>query len=162
LGQLVSHPYPVHWLFRLEEHIKRDDWDELSSDDIPDFDELMLWPDQCVGVMPRCYELGTAETIDETLEKLFPNGTIPSEASHVRVDCRVDAMQLSQLAFSFASGAEKSLPTIIAWILTVILAFLVAVLFCCYGCCRLCNTPLAEKYEPSSCQEHQYHQISSF
>jgi hypothetical protein len=134
---LVAQPTPVHWLFKLAEHIDKDDWDSLSSDDLPDFDELMLWPDQCVAVAPRCYKLGENEGMTDTLSRLFPDGT-PVSASHVRVDCRADAMELSRVAYSFASGAEKSMPTIVAWMTTVVLLFLVAISFCCYGCFRLC------------------------
>jgi hypothetical protein len=137
ISKLVGQPIPVHWFFKLSEHIEKDDWDSLSSDDMPDFDDLMLWPDQCVGVAPRCYQLGKDEIITDTLNGLFPDGT-PEEATHVRVDCRADAMELSRVAYGFASGAEKSLPTIVAWMVTVLVLFLVAMSFCCYGCLRLC------------------------
>ena len=119
-----------------------------SFDDVPDFDDLMLWPDQCVGVAPRCYQLGKDEDITDTLGGLFPDG-IPEEATHVRVDCRVDAMELSRLAYSFASGAEKSIPTIVAWMVTVLALFLVAMSFCCYGCLRLCFCSTSNKFNPA-------------
>jgi hypothetical protein len=134
---LVAKPTPVHWFFKLAEHIDKDDWDSLSSDDLSDFDELMLWPDQCVAVASRCYKLGENEEMTDTLSRLFPDGT-PVSASHVRVDCRADAMELSRAVYSFASGAEKSMPTIVAWMVTVVLLFLAAISLCCYGCFRLC------------------------
>lgn len=145
-GRLLETPRPVHWLFKLQEHIDKDDWDNMSSDDVPDFDELMLWPDQCVGVSPRCYQLGTENSIDETLSKLFPEG-IPANATHVRVDCRADAMELSRIVYSFSSGLEKSLPAIIACIVAVVFLAIVALACCLYGCCRLCNTALTKKYD---------------
>jgi hypothetical protein len=137
---LVAKPTPVHWFFKLAEHIDKDDWDSLSSDDLPDFDELMLWPDQCVAVASRCYKLGENEGMTDTLSRLFPDG-IPVSASHVRVDCRADAMELSRVVYSVASGAEKSMPTIVAWMVTVVLLFLAAISLCCYGCFRLCCCP---------------------
>ena len=134
---------PVNWVFKLSERIDKDDWGSLSSDDIPDFDELMLWPDQCVAVTPRCYKLRANEDIDDALSKLFPaigdgSGGIPMEATHVRVDCRTDAMELSRVAYSFASGAEKSIPTLLVWITTVLLLFVAAMSLCCCGCFSVC------------------------
>jgi hypothetical protein len=135
---------PVHWLFELQKHIDKDDWDELSSDDIPDWDDLMMWPDQCVAVEPRCYPIRETtlpsknETdLMEVLLSLFPDG-IPNEATHVQVDCRVDAMELSRVAYSVANGVEKGLGFAIALFLAVILLFIVAMSFCCYGCFHLC------------------------
>lgn len=142
---LVGQPTPVHWLFKLQDHIEKDDWDDLSTDDIPDFDELMLWPDQCVGVTPRCYALqapspasnSTTDKLLETLRRLFPH-EIPSEATHVQVDCRVDSMELSRVAYSLAGGAESSLPFIAAWMATLILLFVLGMSYCCFGCLALC------------------------
>ncbi len=126
----------------------KDDWDDLSSEDIPDYDKLMLWPDQCVGVAPRCYAMqasnpasnSTTDKLLETLRRLFPDG-IPAEATHVQVDCRVDGMELSRVAYSLAGGAEKSIPVIAAWMITVVLLFVLGMSYCCFGCVTLCFRP---------------------
>lgn len=144
-GNLVGTRKPINWLFDLQKHIDEDDWDELSSDDIPDWDNLMLWPDQCVGVEPRCYAFNdishrTANNGTDmmaVLQGLFPD-EIPDGATHVQVDCRVDAMELSRVAYSVASGVEKGLGFAIAVFLFVILLFVVGMSFCCYGCFRVC------------------------
>jgi hypothetical protein len=153
---LVGQPTAVHWIFELQKHIDRDDWDELSSQDIPDFDELMLWPDQCVGVSARCYALESypsssvtsnkTSSVDiessfkvlEALGRLLPDG-IPAGATHVQVDCRADAMELSRVAFAVASGLEKSIPVTAAWISFLILLLVLGMSFCCCGCFRLCG-----------------------
>ena len=150
---LVSKPTPMHWFFNLTEHIKSMDWDDMSSDDLPQVaDGLMLWPDQCVGVTPRCYAIDD-EAIRDTLHKLFEKTGIPKTATHVQVDCRGDALELSRLVYSFADGFEKSLPTIIFWTVTVCLLSLVATLWCCYGCFRLCSGTTSRK--------PQYHVVAT-
>jgi hypothetical protein len=140
---LSSQPIPVHWLFHLQEHMDKDDWDDLSNNDIPDFDELMLWPDQCVGVMPRCYGIrassvptsnSTTDKVLEVLQRIFPD-QIPAEATHVQVDCRVDSMELSKVAYALAGGAESSIPVIAAWMITLILLFVLAMSYCCLALC---------------------------
>jgi hypothetical protein len=135
---VVGKPVPMNWFFNLTEHFDKDDWDEMSSDtDIADItDKLMLWPDQCVGITPRCYSVQDP-AIHDTLYKLFEE--IPEGATHVQVNCQSDAMELSRVVYAFADGFEKSMPTIIAWMTTVILFSLVASLWCCYGCFRLCR-----------------------
>jgi hypothetical protein len=136
---VVGKPIPMNWFFNLTEHFDKDNWDDMSSDDLPEIaDKLMLWPDQCVGVTPRCYSVQDT-AIRETLFKHFND--IPEGATHVQVNCQSDAMELSRLVYSFADGFEKSMPTIIAWMTTVILFSLVASLWCCYGCFRLCRGP---------------------
>jgi hypothetical protein len=118
--------------------MEKDDWDALSSDDLPQVaDELMLWPDQCVGVTPRCYSVND-EAIRDTLIRLFADGDkIPMEATHVKVDCRGDAVALSHVVYAFADRFEKSTPTIIAWVVTVLVFGFVATFGLCYGCFRL-------------------------
>jgi len=139
-SELISKPVPVHWFFNVTEHFTEDDWDELSSDDLPkSAEELMLWPDQCVGVGPRCYSIED-KAIEDTLFRLFADGDkIPAGATHVQVDCRGDAVALSRLAYAFADGFEKSTPTIIAWLVTVLTFGFVAMLGCVYGCFRICR-----------------------
>jgi hypothetical protein len=147
---IVGTNKPVHWLFKLQEHINKVDWDELTSKDIPDWDDLMLWPDQCVGVAPRCYSIRdddmasvprTSSTdIKKALQSLLPD-EIPDEATHVQVDCRSDAMELSRVAFSVGSGLQKGLAFLIAMILLVFLLIMVALSFCCCACFRICFPP---------------------
>jgi hypothetical protein len=146
VSRVVGKPVPMNWFFNLTEHFDKGDWDEMSSDDLPEIaDTLMLWPDQCVGVTPRCYSIHDP-VIHETLFKLFNKdgemmSRIPDGATHIQVNCQSDAMELSRLVYGFADGFEKSMPTIIAWLTTVILFSLVATLYCCYGCFRLCRGP---------------------
>ena len=136
---VIARPVPMHWYFNITAHFNEDDWNDISNDD--DFDEfadkLMLWPDQCVGVKPRCYSIQDP-LIRDTLAELFDD-RIPMDATHVEVDCRNDAMELSRAVYSFADGLDKHLPTIILWALTVILFSLVASLWCCYACFRACS-----------------------
>jgi len=138
-GTLLGSPIPVSWTFKYLESGTFDNLEDFSSDDIPDIDELMLWPDQCVGVGARCYSLEDS-VYTEKLEKLFPDG-IPEDSTHVSVDCRADAMALSRVVYAAADGFEQSLPTLVVWALTVVLFALVASMWCCYGCCYLfCGT----------------------
>jgi hypothetical protein len=161
---VVGKPVPMNWFFNLTEHFDEDDWDGMSSDDLPEIaDTLMLWPDQCVGVTPRCYSIHDP-VIHESLFKLFDkddggmmsmNSRIPEGATHVQVNCQSDAMELSRVVYGFADGFEKSMPTIIAWLTTVILFSLVATLWCCYGCFRLCRgTPRAAMAAPAVVHGH--------
>jgi len=156
-SSLIGRPKPVHWLFQLQEHIDKDDWDSLSSDEFPNFEDLMLWPDQCVGVAPRCYSINGTGTFDEsqsllveTLLGLFPDG-IPVKATHVQVDCRSDALELSRVAFGVAGGIEKNIPIFFALMATAVLSFFFVTLLCCYGCFRLCSSrrPTSEKVIPA-------------
>ena len=134
---VVGKPVPMNWFFNLTEFFTTDDLDDMSSDDLPEIvDKLMFWPDQCVGVTPRCYSVQDP-AIRDTLYKLFED--IPEGATHVQVNCQSDAMEWSRVIYSFTDGFEKSVPTIIAWMTTVILFSLVASLWCCYGCFRLCR-----------------------
>ena len=52
----------------------------------------------------------------------FKSGTIPENATHVRVDCRSDALAASRTIYALADGLQKSLPTLI----------MCGVLFCCW------------------------------
>lgn len=141
----IGNPTPVHWIFELHKHMDEDDWGTLSSEDFPDVDQLMLWPDQCVGVAPRCYSLHdpisslskNQSTILDSLVRLFPDG-IPDGSTHVQVDCRSDALELSRVAYSVANGFEKGFGFVVVIMMTVFLLFIVSMSFCCYGCFRLC------------------------
>jgi hypothetical protein len=148
---LVSKPVPMHWFFNLTDHFDKDDWDSMSSDDIPSAEDMMLWPDQCVGAVPRCYNLAEAnDDIKDTLARLFPDGT-PDDATHVRVDCTGDAAALSRVIYSFADGFEKSAPYLIASVVTFVLLILVLAMWCIYACLRLCMGPQSKTacdYEP--------------
>ena len=140
-SEIVSKPFPMNWVLNLTQHYERDDWDELSFSSSDDFqeiaDQLMLWPDQCVGYTPRCYEVADP-LIKDILTGLFADDGIPEGAEFVSVNCQADAVAASRVVYAFASGLEKSTPTIIAWLVTVVLFALVASLWCCYGCFRLC------------------------
>jgi hypothetical protein len=139
-SEIISKPVPMHWFFNLTEHWTKDDWDELSSDDLPKTaEELMLWPDQCVAYEKRCYGVDD-KAVSDTLHSLFP-AKIPDTATHVSVDCRGDAVQLSRVVYAAADGLERSMPTIIAWMVTVIALAFVATLWCCYACFRLAHGP---------------------
>jgi hypothetical protein len=134
-GELIGSRIPVNWVFNLTEHYKNKDWDSIdwdsmSSDDIPDPEDLLLWPDQCVGVVPRCYAVTDMEPI---LSKLFLDG-IPDEATHVRVDCTVDALALSRVFYALADDFENAMPTLILWVTSVVVIFIVSTMWCCYGC----------------------------
>lgn len=145
-SELVGTPIPVHWFFNVTEHMTKDDWDKISSDDLPSAEELMLWPDQCVGVGPRCYTVDN-EAIEATLFRLFADGEkIPAEATHVQVDCRGDALALSRLTYAFADGFAKSTPTIVAWIITVLVFGFVATIGCVYGCFRVYRETKSSKH----------------
>jgi hypothetical protein len=120
------------------------DWDDMDDEDWPSPDELMLWPDQCVGVSPRCYFINEEinnESVVSILQRLFENGTIPSNATHVQVDCRADAVALSKLVYAVSDSFQKSMPYVIACAATVLIILLVALMCCCYGCARLCIRP---------------------
>merc|ERR1712151_32095 len=135
---LIERSTPMHWIFNLTEHYQQRDWDQLTWEDIPNEEELMLWPDQCVGVVPRCYDIKDP-LIQGKLTEIFQNaGGYPDSATHVKVDCRNDAVELSKLAYGVAGGFEKSSLTLMAWILTITLLSSVLTLWCCYGCCKLC------------------------
>ena len=143
-SNLLTKPVPVHWFFNLTEQLldkndwDSDDWDGKDWNQIAQ--KLFLWPDQCVGVGPRCYALTDDETIFQAVQPFFPDG-IPMGATHVQVDCQADAAMLSRTAFALADGFEKSTPTIIAWMVTVVLVTIVALAWCIYGCARLCCFP---------------------
>lgn len=140
---LLAKPVPVHWFFNLTEHFDEMDWDSNAWDEHTDWKQvaqkLFLWPDQCVGVGPRCYAL-TDATIFQAVQPFFADG-IPQGATHVQVDCQADAAMLSRTAYALADGLEKSTPTIIAWMVTVVLLTIVALAWCLYGCARLCCSP---------------------
>lgn len=155
---LVSKPTPMHWFFNLTEHFDKDDWDKMSRDDFPSAEELMLWPDQCVGAVPRCYAIADSNVaIKDTLSKLFPDG-LPEGATHVRVDCTGDAVELSRLVHSFADIFDKSVPTLIALMATVLVFSIVLAMWCIYACLRLCFQPKSKfragpAYHPVSAVE---------
>jgi hypothetical protein len=143
---LVSKPVPMHWFFNLTEHFDKDDWDSMSQDDIPSAEELMFWPDQCVGAVPRCYAIADSNVaIKDTLAKLFPDG-LPEEATHVRVDCTGDAVELSRLVYSFANVFDKNARTIMALMATVLLFSIVLAMWCIYACLHLCFQPSTKNF----------------
>jgi len=147
-------------LFNLTDHFDKDDWDSQDWDDMDwakIVQQLFLWPDQCVGVGPRCYSL-TDESIFNVVNPLFAKTGIPEGTTHVQVNCQADAWMLSRTINSFADGFQKSMPTLIAWITTVVLLSTVALAFSIYGCVRLCHrgsrevrsleeVPLAAQYK---------------
>jgi len=135
-SELVAEPMPVNWLFKLWE--QKGDWESFSSDDVPDLDELMLWPDQCVGVAPRCYHLGDNANITQVLHRLFPDG-IPEDSTHVRVDCRSDSLELSRLAYSTTDAFADILPKVLTCITITLIFWLMILLFACWGCFRICG-----------------------
>jgi hypothetical protein len=139
-GILLEKPVPVHWFFNYTEKYDGKQWEDMSSDDYAQIqDKLMLWPDQCVGVTARCYPVHSVEAI---LTRLLQD-KIPVGATHVQVDCRGDATALSRVIYTAAEGFEKSLPTLIAWMVTVILLFVASTMWCVYGCVYLCKGPRA-------------------
>ena len=93
----------------------------------------MLWPDQCVGVTPRCYSINEA-AVQESLHDLFDE--IPEGATHVQVNCQADALVLSRVVYAFADGLEKSTPTIILWVITIFLFTIMSLAWCGYACFR--------------------------
>jgi hypothetical protein len=166
-SKVVGSPIPMNWSLNLTEHFDKNDWDDMSwddmsSDDLPEImDKLLLWPDQCVGVTPRCYSVNDA-AIRDTLSKLFTE--IPEGATHVQVNCQSDAMALSRVVYAVADGFEKSMPTIIAWMTTVILFSLVATLWCFYGCFRLvyhCNSSNRGNNTPSIVVAARAHPVNN-
>jgi hypothetical protein len=139
VSTVIARPTPMSWFFNLTEHMDKDDWDEIDTDDFDEAaDKLMLWPDQCVGVQARCYSIEDV-AIRETLNRIFVN-KIPTGATHVHVNCQNDAAALSRVVYAFADGFEKSMPTILFWSVTVVLFSLVASLWCCFACFRLCQS----------------------
>jgi len=137
---LISSPRPMHWFFNLSEHYTKEDWEKLSSNDMPTAEDLMLWPDQCVGIKPRCYSTSeSSPAIQDTLARLFSSGGIPQDATHVIVDCRGDAAALSRVVYAMAGGLETSAPTLMAWMVTVLLVSTVMGMWCIYACLRLCG-----------------------
>ena len=145
---LLGSPQPsLHWFFQLQNHIDNNDWDELSSDDMPHMDDLLLWPDQCVGVVPRCYSISDQQiekainqssAIVDTLQKLFPDGT-PEGSTHVQVDCRSDAFELSRVAYSVASGVDEGISYVLGFVFMIILLHVLVISLCCFGCFRFCS-----------------------
>jgi hypothetical protein len=137
---LLGSPKPVNWVFELKKHFDVDDWDSLDSQDIPDYDDLMLWPDQCVGVGPRCYSLESSGedggSFSDILGRLFPDG-IPNGSTHVQVDCASDAREISILAYNLASGLEKNVGYIVVGLAALCITVTVSLSLCCYGCFRL-------------------------
>jgi len=141
---IMSQPMPFHWIFNMSGHFQvgsssSDDWDSMSSDDFDDIaTNLMLWPDQCVGVSPRCYNVNDDPMIQDQLAQFFIlDGGIPPDATHVQVNCQADAMELSRVMYAAADGFERSMPAIMAWMVTIVLLVMVTSLWCCFGCCRL-------------------------
>lgn len=149
---LVSTPVPMNWFFNTTNFFNIDpdvSWDEtvMSQDDLPSPEqELLLWPDQCVGVTPRCYAVED-EAIHETLVRIFSSKNnsnsnnsswIPESATHVRVDCRGDAVALTRVVYALAEGLEKSTAMLVTWLVTVVLLFVLLILCCLCGCLRLC------------------------
>jgi hypothetical protein len=142
VSTLVSTPVPMHWFFNTTFFIiDQDDgssWDKtmmMSRDE-----EILLWPDQCVGVTPRCYAVDN-EAIHETLTRIFSKNhgpIIPEGATHVRVDCRGDAVALTRVVYAMAEGLEKSVVMLIAWLVTAMLLSLMLGTCCLCACLRLC------------------------
>eukprot|EP00525_Craspedostauros_australis_P012760 CAMPEP_0198121952 /NCGR_PEP_ID=MMETSP1442-20131203/33528_1 /TAXON_ID= /ORGANISM="Craspedostauros australis, Strain CCMP3328" /LENGTH=288 /DNA_ID=CAMNT_0043780865 /DNA_START=90 /DNA_END=956 /DNA_ORIENTATION=+ len=155
LSTVVGRPQPLHWFFNMTQNFmdSSDSWDSFSSDDFDDFDtiadKLMLFPDMCVAVGSRCHAVDNP-VIQERLAQYFDE--IPAGSTHVEVNCQADAMQLTRVVYAAADGLEKSLPTIIAWVVTVVLLSCVMGIWGCYGCLRLlrcmttrtssCNAPV--------------------
>lgn len=135
---LIGVGMPLNWALNLTENYNNQDWDQYSSDDMPDpREDLLLWPDQCVGVMPRCYSVAEFESL---LNKLIGNG-IPVDATHVRVDCRADGLAVTKTVYAFVDGFEKSAPTLVLWAVTVLLFFVCSTMWCCFGCVSLIKGP---------------------
>lgn len=134
---------PVNWFLNLTQQIEEFDFkstmeDGSSMDKVADFaKELVLWPDQCVGVLPRCYAVND-ERIRDVMEIIFEENGFPDTATHVSVDCRSDAVELSRVAYGFTSGLGKSSTTIVMWLITVVLLTLVLSCYCCLCCFRVC------------------------
>ncbi|KAL3934630.1 MAG: hypothetical protein SGARI_003309 [Bacillariaceae sp.] len=145
-SKAVGNPEPnLHWFFQLQSHMDNNDWDELSSDDIPDIDDLLLWPDQCVGIAPRCYAIANQSVpIMDTLRKLFPDG-IPDGATHVQVDCRSDALELGRVAYNVARGVDEGIGYIMGFVFLILFLHLLAISLCCFGCFRFCAHRQATK-----------------
>jgi hypothetical protein len=155
---LVGQPKPMNWFFNMTDEFQKqfssssssDDSSSSSSDSWDDKDweeiaqKLLFWPDQCVGVLPRCYTIGEDARILEVLHRVIDD--IPDAATHVQVNCQADAMELSRVVYAFADGFEKSAPTIIAWLITVCLFAIVALAWCSYACFRLCHGPPRREY----------------
>ena len=149
---LLAKPVPVHWFFNLTDHIKKNDWDSIDWNDA-DWKQvaqnLFLWPDQCVGVEPRCYSL-TDEAIFNAVQPFFSaTNNIPAGATHVQVNCQADAWMLSRTVSTLAESIEKILPTLIAWMVTLVLLATVALVWCIYACVRLCRSgPVNDRRRP--------------
>ncbi|KAL3922644.1 MAG: hypothetical protein SGILL_002097, partial [Bacillariaceae sp.] len=136
----IGNPKPnLHWLFQLQDHVNKNDWDDLNSNEIPRIEDLVLWPDQCVGVVPRCYSFAeeNSSKVMDTLRTLFPEG-LPDAATHVQVDCRSDALELSRAVFSFTTGVEDGIRYVVGMVSVILLLHIVAISFCCFGCFRWC------------------------
>jgi len=115
---------------------------------------------------PRCQSL-TDNNIFNALAPLFAKNSIPEGATHVQVNCQADAWMLSRTVYAFADGFHKSMPTIIAWITTVVLLTTAAIAGSIYGCVRLChrgsnhrqyrreNSPLAASCKYQAIQDEE-------
>ena len=168
---LLGTPKPVHWIFKLQNYFDKNNWNELSSDDMPDVDDLMLWPDQCVGVGPRCYSISSSDnhTFSDVLDRLFPDDGIPIGATHVEVDCRADAMELSRVSYAFASGLEKNVAYIVYGFVALCLTVILVLSLCFYGCFRLCFRPNEAKQKyvsayyavPAEVRVDEYHHATT-
>lgn len=134
----VSSPAASHWFLNLTDRLDKDDW---TIDDIPDtMEDLLVWPDECVGVMPRCYKLDDMSLeMQDALSLVFSNG-FPPEATHVRVDCRGDAAQLVRVAYTFAESMQldETATSLIFWVVTVVLLIIVLGMWSVYACLRKC------------------------
>jgi hypothetical protein len=154
---LVGQPKPMNWFFNMTDEFQKqwsssddssssDSWDDKDWEEIAQ--KLLFWPDQCVGVVPRCYTIGEDARILEVLHRIIDD--IPDTATHVQVNCQADAMELSRVVYAFADGFERSAPYIIAWFITVCLFAIVALAWCSYACFRLCHGPPRREYHAVS------------
>jgi len=133
---VVGRPEPTNWVVDLKD--SSDSWDSFSSDDLPDVEEiadkLMLFPDMCLAVSPRCHPVDHP-MLQDRLPLYFDE--IPAGSTHVEVNCQGDAMELSRFVHDAADDFEKSTPTIIVWMVAVVLFSLVMSLWACHGCVRV-------------------------
>ena len=123
--------------------------DHFSCDTIDDSDsaiiikqedrKVMLWPESCVALGPRCYDLSMYPnlynfTLFEGTEYAM---TFPSEANVVSVDCSADFERVTKFVENLPLELKEVAEAISFAAFAIVFAVLVAVVscICCCGAC---------------------------
>lgn len=125
--------------------------EQFSCDAIDDSDsaaiikqedrKVMLWPESCVALGPRCYDLSLYPnlynfTLFEGTEYAM---TFPSEANVVSVDCSADFESVGKFVANLPLELKEVAEAISFVAFAIMFAVLAAVISCICCCCGACS-----------------------